>query len=133
MTFFPTPSRTRTKCSSEDAVILGDGEEYALPVADDDMIDVEIGFDEDGKLAWIDDGGEASEGVDITPKGQGRLASHQRLGTFSPTSKPGIFLGYDNYRSNARLYCLFYRRSKNEFQLSIDYFGFSVDSSIGFI
>ena len=67
---------------------------YALPVTDDGLVEIEAGFDGDGSLEWIDDGDEAKEGVDITLKGTGPFSSYQRVGKFSPTSKPGIFLGY---------------------------------------
>ena len=92
--FFPTPARKQTRRSTKDDVVLGDGEEYATPAFDDGLVEVEIGFDDDGLLEWIDDGDEAKEGTDITLKGDGQLPSYRRVGKFSPTSKPGIFLGY---------------------------------------
>ena len=42
--FFPTPARKKTCRSQKDDVVLGDGEEYALPVSDDGLVEVEIGF-----------------------------------------------------------------------------------------
>ena len=91
--FFPTPARKRTRRSPKDDVVLGDGEEYATPAPDDGLVEIEVGFDDDGYLEWINDG-EAKEGADITLKGNGQFSSYQRVGKFSPTSKPGIFLGY---------------------------------------
>ncbi|CAE7541323.1 JNK [Symbiodinium sp. CCMP2592] len=57
--FHPTPARKQTRRSQRDEVVLGDGEEYAVPGAEVDQ----------------------------------RLSSYQRPSKFSPTSKPGIFLG----------------------------------------
>ena len=87
----PTPARKQTRRSTKDDVVLGDGEEYATPASDDGLIEVEVGFDDDGFLEWIDDGDEAKEGTDITLKSTGQLPSYRRVGNFSPTSKPGIF------------------------------------------
>ena len=92
--FFPTPSRKKAWRSQKDDVVLGDGEEYALPAADVELADVEFMFDEDGNLKWVDDGDEAKEGVDVTFQGKNCFSSYRRVGKFSPTSKPGIFLGY---------------------------------------
>ena len=72
--FFPTPPRKKTRRSQKDDVVLGDGEEYALPATDGELVDVEVGFDEDGNLEWIDDGDEAKEGIDIALHGKGRLS-----------------------------------------------------------
>ncbi|CAE7248022.1 JNK [Symbiodinium sp. CCMP2592] len=93
--FYPTPARKQTRRSQRDEVVLGDGEEYAVPAPGaDGLIDVEIGFDDDGYLEWIDDGdndqSSTLQGADVDQ----RLSSYQRPGKFSPTSKPGIFLGY---------------------------------------
>ncbi|CAE7251308.1 JNK [Symbiodinium sp. CCMP2592] len=93
--FFPTPARKQTRRSQKDEVVLGDGEEYALPAPDDDgMIDVEVGFDEDGFLEWVDDGEDDQPGSRRGAGTDHRLSSYQRPSKFSPTSKPGIFLGY---------------------------------------
>ncbi|CAE7775556.1 JNK [Symbiodinium sp. CCMP2592] len=93
--FYPTPARKQTRRSQRDEVVLGDGEEYAVPAPGaDGLIDVEIGFDDDGYLEWIDDGdndqSSTLQGADVDQ----RLSSYQRPSKFSPTSKPGIFLGY---------------------------------------
>ena len=80
--FFPMPAQKQTRRSPKDDVVLGDGEEYAT---DDGLVEVEIGFDDDGFLQWVDDGDEAKEGADITLKGSGQLSSYRRVGKFSPT------------------------------------------------
>ncbi|CAE7510989.1 JNK, partial [Symbiodinium sp. CCMP2592] len=55
--FYPTPARKQTRRSQKDEVVLGDGEEYAVPApGDDGLVEVEVGFDDDGYLEWIDDG-----------------------------------------------------------------------------
>ncbi|CAE7710354.1 JNK [Symbiodinium sp. CCMP2592] len=93
--FFPAPARKQTRRSQKDEVVLGDGEEYALPApGDDGLIDVEVGFDEDGYLEWIDDGDDDHSGASNGNNIDQRLSSYQRPSKFSPTSKPGIFLGY---------------------------------------
>ncbi|CAE6971381.1 unnamed protein product, partial [Symbiodinium sp. CCMP2592] len=93
--FYPTPARKQTRRSQRDEVVLGDGEEYAVPApGDDGLIDVEIGFDDDGYLEWIDDGDNDQSGTLQGADVDQRLSSYQRPSKFSPTSKPGIFLGY---------------------------------------
>ena len=95
--FFPTPARKKTRRNNADEVVLGDGDEYALPadpVDAGELIDVEVTFDDDGFAEWFDAGDEDRDGVDITVDGKGKLSSYQRAGKFSPTSRPGIFLGY---------------------------------------
>ncbi|CAE7291950.1 JNK [Symbiodinium sp. CCMP2592] len=53
--FYPTPARKQTRRSQKDEVVLGDGEEYAVPApGDDGLVEVEVGFDDDGYLEWID-------------------------------------------------------------------------------
>ena len=61
--FFPTPPRKKTRRSQKDDVVLGDGEEYALPATDGELVDVEVGFDEDGNLEWIDTEGRIESRV----------------------------------------------------------------------
>ncbi|CAE6956816.1 JNK [Symbiodinium sp. CCMP2592] len=69
--FYPTPARKQTRRSQRDEVVLGDGEECAVPAPGaDGLIDV--------------------EGTDVDQ----RPSSYQRPSKFSPTSKPGIFRGY---------------------------------------
>ncbi|CAE7248571.1 JNK [Symbiodinium sp. CCMP2592] len=94
--FFPTPARKQNRRNQRDeVVILGDGEEYAVPApGDDGLIDVEAGFDDDGFLEWIDDGGDDQSGVLQGGEVDQRFPSYQPPSKFSPTSKPGIFLGY---------------------------------------
>ncbi|CAE7624163.1 Clec16a [Symbiodinium sp. CCMP2592] len=107
--FYPTPARKQTRRSQRDEVVLGDGEEYALPApGDDGLIDVEVGFDDDDYLEWIDDGGDdrsgSLQGTDVDH----RLSSYQRPSKFSPTSKPGIFLGYhfeNEWGQVKKIYC----------------------------
>ncbi|CAE7620794.1 JNK, partial [Symbiodinium sp. CCMP2592] len=93
--FYPTPARKQTRRSQRDEVVLGDGEEYAVPAPGaDGLIDVEIGFDDDGYLEWIDDGDNDQSSTLQGAEVDQRLSSYQRPSKFSPTSKPGIFLGY---------------------------------------
>ncbi|CAE7345631.1 unnamed protein product [Symbiodinium sp. CCMP2592] len=93
--FYPTPARKQTRRSQKDEVVLGDGEEYAVPApGDDGLVEVEVGFDDDGYLEWIDDGDDDRSGSLHGPDIDQRLSSYQRPSKFSPTSKPGIFLGY---------------------------------------
>ncbi|CAE7488465.1 unnamed protein product [Symbiodinium sp. CCMP2592] len=87
--------RMHTINRQRDEVVLGDGEEYAVPApGDDGLIDVEVGFDDDGFLERIDDGGDDQSGSFQGAEVDQRLPSYQRPSKFSPTSKPGIFLGY---------------------------------------
>ncbi|CAE7343555.1 JNK [Symbiodinium sp. CCMP2592] len=93
--FYPTPARKQTRRSQKDEVVLGDGEEYAVPApGDDGLVEVEFGFDDDGYLEWIDDGDDDRPGSLQGPDMDQRLSSYQRPSKFSPTSKPGVFLGY---------------------------------------
>ncbi|CAE7222918.1 GABBR2 [Symbiodinium sp. CCMP2592] len=93
--FYPTPARKQTRRSQKDEVVLGDGEEYAVPApGDDGLVEVEVGFDDDGYLEWIDDGDDDRPGSLQGPDMDQRLSSYQRPSKFSPTSKPGVFLGY---------------------------------------
>ncbi|CAE6962770.1 unnamed protein product [Symbiodinium sp. CCMP2592] len=93
--FYPTPARKQTRRSQKDEVVLGDGEEYAVPApGDDGLVEIEVGFDDDGYLEWIDDGDGDRSGSLQGPDIDQRLSSYQRPSKFSPTSKPGIFLGY---------------------------------------
>ncbi|CAE7247081.1 JNK [Symbiodinium necroappetens] len=76
-------------------VVLGDGEEYATPAdVEDDAESVDFPDGLPDYDEWCDEGDEEREGVDITVDGSGKLPSYQRVGKFSPTSKPRMFLGY---------------------------------------
>ncbi|CAE7806513.1 JNK [Symbiodinium sp. CCMP2592] len=93
--FYPTPARKQTRRSQKDEVVLGDGEEYAVPApGSDGLVEVEVGFDDDGYLEWIDDGDDDRPGSLQGPDMDQGLSSYQRPSKFSPTSKPGVFLGY---------------------------------------